>query len=291
MASRNFTLFHLSLIQPRQVDLEEVKATREEWLRKILADEFKFEYRAGGYMHWVPKDDVDECIFGLLERKRPHEHHEPPERGGGEVITDEWQGAYVLIDPTHHEDGQKVAIENDVVGKPSSLLANLMNAVNKRHDKPYQIEFEPIFDSNTFWQFADKHDSVLSNITFDFVVPNMWGAKNGLDKDLRETGAQTGTERVKIGLSSKSGVYTDNQKVADGVEYAERGAGTIKARSFDGTTYTSENSVKTTKVPSVKDENESMHGFFKKLKRRILGREKNDAAPSNDIADSNSSDD
>jgi len=291
MATRTFTLFHLSLIQPKQIDLEEIPRTREDWLRSALSEGFEFEYRSGNTMHWVPLDPVDECIFGLLERKRPHEHHLPPDRGGAEVVTDEWQGAYVLIDPTHHEDGQKAAVENDVVGKPGALLGKLIEAINYRHDKPYNIEFEPVFDSTSFWDFARSHDMILKNITFDFVVPNMWGTKSSLDEDLKDTGEQTGAERVAVSLKGSDGIYTDNQKVKDGVEYSERGAGNIKANALDGTPYSSKSKSKTTKIPEVKGDRKTMHEYFKNLKGRIFGREKDDSTTDHDNLGSHTADD
>ena len=241
-------------------------------------------------MHWVPLDDVGGYIFGLLEQKRPHEHHLPPERGGAEIITDEWQGAYVLIDPTHHGDGQKAAVENDVVGKPGAILGKLIEAINRRNDKPFVIEFEPVFDSTSFWEFAKSNDMILRNIKFEFVVPNMWGAKSALDEDLKDTGEQTGAERVSVGFKGSGGVYTDNQKVKDGVEYAERGAGEINATAMDGTPYSSKTKSKTTKIPEVKGDKKTMHDYFSSLKEKIFGREKDTKSDENStITDDDSS--
>jgi hypothetical protein len=36
-----------------------------------------------------------------------------------------WQGAYVLIDPTTHETGQRVAIEIDAVGRPGATVIDV----------------------------------------------------------------------------------------------------------------------------------------------------------------------
>ena len=276
MASRKFNLFHLSLIQLRQMDLESFEGTREEWIRHSLKESFSFSYRAGMTMHWVKlEDDIfDDCIYGLLELKRSHERHEPPERGGAEIITEEWQGAYVIIDPTHHSDGQKVAVENDIVGKPSAILGGLIDAINARIDKCYTIEYEPIFDSRSFWKFAKDNDNILKSITFDFVVPNMWDASGGLDKDLKETGDDTGADRVKVKLSAKQGVSAKGKKVKAGVDYAERGAGTIDAVAEDGTPYSSKTKPKTTKVPKVDGDRTTLRDYFRTAKDRILGREK-----------------
>lgn len=240
-------------------------------------------------MHWVPKGGVDECIFGVLESKKPFEHHEPPDRGGGETVSEIWQGAYVLLDPTHHDDGQKIAIENDMVGKPNSLLRKLVDAINAKVDRPYTIEFEPIFDSSSFWQFAESHNNVLKSITFDFVVPNMWGAKSSLDEDLKDTGQQTGAERVVVTLKGENGVFTENSKVKTGVEYAERGAGAVKARALDNTPYSSSSDSKTTEIPTAGEDEANILGYFKKLKGRILGHAKKPTDDDNDDPDGSTS--
>jgi hypothetical protein len=293
MAARKFTLFHLSLIQLRQMDIESFEGTREQWIRHSLKESFSFSYRGGVTMHWVklPDELDDECIYGLLELKRPHERHEPPERGGAEILTEEWQGAYIIIDPTHHNDGQKVAVENDIVGKPGAILGGLIDAINARTDKSYTIEFEPIFDSRSFWRFARDNDHILKSITFDFVVPNMWGAEDGLDKDLKDTGKDTGADRVKVNFSGQQGISTKSDRIKDGVKYAERGAGNVEAKAPDGTPYSSKTKLKTTSVPKVEGDKTTVREYFKSVKGRILGREKASKAKNTDTTGDNTTGD
>lgn len=291
MAHRTFTLFHLNLVPVRQMSLLSWEGSREDWLRHTLAKRFEFPHRGGDTLHWVPREPIDECIFGVLEKTRPFEHHEPPERGGGEVVSDAWQGAYVLIDPTTHNEGQRVSVENDVVGTPNAILGSLMAALNRRDDSPYEIEAAPIFDGGRFWAFAKKHGNVLQRITFNFVVPNMWGTESDLDSDLRDTGNQTGAARVKTELSSDDGVTTDNQKVRDGVNYAERGAGEITARSQDGKLFSSTKRPTTSKIPLIQGTKEQIRQAFESLKGKILGHEQDNSADPTDSAGDGALDD
>lgn len=274
MAQKVFTLFHLSLVPIQQLDIETRKDdSREDWLRHALSEGFEFTHWGGGSLHWVPLQPIDECIFGLLERTRPHEHHKPPSEGGAEVVSEEWQGAYVVIDPTHHDEGQRVSVENDVVGQPRALLKSLVSAINQRTTAPYQIEIEPLFDASRFWAFAKRHDNVLRSVTFDFVVPNMWGTESDLEKDLKDTGKQTGADRVIVGISAGHGVFTDNQKVRDGVEYAEKGAGTVRAKAMDGQRFSSTAQPRTSRIPLIETGTEIVNEYFARLKGKILGRE------------------
>ncbi len=273
MPERTFTIFHLNLSAIRQLDIETVLLDRDDWIRNTLSEGFEFPHWGGGSLYWVPQGNIDECILGLIERERSHEHHKSPAEGGEEVQTKEWQGAYVLIDPTYHDEGQRIAIENDIVGQPQALLKSLVAEINERKSRPFNIDVEPLFDGKDFWAYAQKHGNILKTITFDFVVPNMWGTESDLEKDLEETKEETGAQRVKVSFKSNDGVTTDNQKVRDGVDYAEKGAGDITARSMDGDTYQSSDRPKSTSVPLVSGKKDQMIEFFAKLKDRVLGRE------------------
>ncbi len=250
---------------------------RQEWLRYALQDVFEFEHRGGSTLHWVPQGAADECMLGLIQKTKIHQLHEPPEKGGQEITREEWQGAYVMIDPTHHDEGQRIAVENDVVGKPNALLKSLAQHLNLREDAPYQIEIEPIWDASRFWAFSNAHNNMMQKIEFDFVVPNMWSTETDLDHDLRDTGEKTGAERVSVAFRSQHGVSTNNSKVRQGVKYAERGAGTLSARAMDGTPFRSTKTMLISKIPAVKAGAEAMAAYFAGLKRTILQRGKGSA--------------
>ena len=273
---RKFTLFHLSLIPVSQIDFETPDLTRAEWLKAALQANFEFEHRAGKVVHWVALEAKEDCIVGVLQKTRPHRHHLPPDGGGSETETDEWQGAYLLLDPRSHDKGQRVAVENDLVGSPPALLKSLVAAINKRHDKPFQIEVEPIWDSTHFWNFSKIHGDVLRSITFEFVVPNMWGTEDDISKGLEGTGKGTGAERVAVTLEGARGVGTNNKIIKDGVSYAEKGAGTLKAKALTGENFSSSTKPETSTISMVKGKR-LVPDFLLKLKDCILGYKKDDA--------------
>jgi hypothetical protein len=251
VADRTFTLFHLNLIPRPDPTFETFRGSRDDWLRYALSEPFSFPHWGGATLYWTPVDAIDECILGVLQRTRKHERHRPPEELGGEVIDEEWQGAYVLLDPTHHEEGQRVAIENDVVGEPQALLKYLVESLNSRPDHAYHMEIEPLFDGEEFWEFAEAHDNLLRTITFNFVVPNMWRVYDDLEHDLEDTGKETGAQRVRYGLDSDDGVFAKAPRIRRGIEYTQRGAGTVTAKSLDGDPFSSTSKMRTTRIPAV----------------------------------------
>lgn len=218
----------------------------------------------------MPLEPIEESLLGLLQKTRKHGRHRPPDERGEEIIEDEWQGAYVLLDPTSHDEGQRVAVENDVVGEPQAILKSLVSAINGRADRPYHIEIEPLFSGRDFWIFSKQHDHLMRYINFDFVVPNMWTPYSDLEQDLKDTRAETGAQRVRVGYKSDDGVLAKAPRIKRGVDYAEKGAGTLSAKSMDGATFRSTNKKKTTMVPIVIGA--LTIGVFAAMKGRILGR-------------------
>ena len=109
--ARNFEVFHLSLIG-RQGDLFSPPYTREEWLRVAFNRNFQFMHRRRVF-HWVPKYVGDGEIIGIVERQTTRSRHLPPSEGASEFTESIWQGAIVIIDPAHHELGQRVSFEVD----------------------------------------------------------------------------------------------------------------------------------------------------------------------------------
>jgi hypothetical protein len=238
-ASRVFSLLHLSLVPPVQASLLSFVGNREEWLRFALSKSFDFLGWGGAEYVWVPKSVDKGYIFGLIQGKKPYNFHAPPEDGGVEKEEDFWQGAFVFIDPKHHTEGQKVAIENDVLGRPQALAKSLFDHISSRDDAPFNALAELIFDESDFWVFAKESDNILDYVKFEFVVPNMWSPQNDLEEDLKETGKDTGSDRVDVTLRGKNGIKADSDRVRDGVKYASRGAGVIKAKNRAGKRFSS----------------------------------------------------
>ena len=110
----------------------------------------------------------------------------------------------------------------------------------------------------------------------------MWGTESDLEKDLQDTGKETGAQRVAVGFSSDDGVHTENDRVRDGVSYSEKGAGTINAVAMDGQRFSSTRKPRTSTIPGVDFGKELTLSIFKSLKGKILGREQSDSMGDSD---------
>jgi hypothetical protein len=173
--ARKFFHYRMSLLinaQPNLFDSAQLAPSREQYLRRVFAERFEFSSGTALY-HFVPIPRLDErYISGWIGRKLVVSEHSPPDRGFDEVRRDSWQASLVVIDPFEHSDGQKLAIENDSrVGTPNRILHHLFFYLNARkQDKFYDVEIEPIFNKNDFWEFAARHRGRIRSLTFEFVA-------------------------------------------------------------------------------------------------------------------------
>jgi len=272
-----FELFHLSLLEQTQIGLFEssIKPTREAWLRESFGSSFKFTHRTIE-CHWVPADTEGGFIAGNVVRSHPRRHHMPPEEGALEVVSEEWQGAMVVIDPSHHDDGQKLSFERDqTLGRPRSVLQSMIAHVNATFGAPYVIEPKPIFSEGDFWDWAAAHEYRMRKIAFEFIVPNMFGSKNAFDDDMADLG-KAGVSKVKMVLDEggrAGGIDAQNDQVQMGVDYAAQGGGSVTATAKNGDKFTSTNNPKTATLPATPVERSSGIRAITKWFPKLLGRE------------------
>lgn len=122
-------------------------------------------------------------IAGRIGRQIRTIENEPPEKGFGETIREPWQASILIIDPSNHPDGQKLAFEvRSQIGRPVSIVKSLVESINSTHDHPYVIEANSIIDANTFWDFELHYRGKITAITFELIAPNMFGIRDDLTK-------------------------------------------------------------------------------------------------------------
>lgn len=247
-----FELFHLSLHTKKQSELFSQRViTREEWLREVFSSGFKFKTKKNE-IHWVPEKIDGVLITGRLIKNHARRRNRPPEEGAVEEIVDEWQGSIFVLDPTKHSNGQKVAFERDnTLGKFVSVMNRLAEYLNSLENSPFIVEPKPIFNKESFWKWAETYDFRLKKINFEFITPNMFDVKSDFDKEMEEFG-QYGVSRVAMSMTDGnrgSGIDARGKQIENAVEYAAQGGGKINAKSRNGEVFSSNNNIKTRKLP------------------------------------------
>jgi hypothetical protein len=180
----------------------------------------------------------------------------------------------LVLDPRDHPDGQKLALQNRV-GKPLSLVKALVQRINDTHPgSRYHIEVEPIFDAQSFWRWAAENQGEITSLTFEFVTPNgLWSADTDLKEELAVFHKSIGADVVATTFKSDDGIKIDSKKVQEGVEYAEKGSGRIKARARNNKRFDSITKRKVVKLKVRKKSKEPLLVRALQRVKEILGRE------------------
>lgn len=279
--STKFELFRLTLLKRLQRDLlAEKDPTREEYLASKFSTEIPFTYRGNEY-HFIPVKSKSERkegkIVGRIGRQLSILENRPPEEGLTESVHEMWKASYLVIDPRHHEDGQKVAISFDKqVGSSSGLIEAIVSSINQTNPhEAYIIEVEPISKIQKFWQFAEKYHGQITSVTFEFIAPNMFGGRDIISQEMRDFRAQEKAEKVKVTVSSSEGLDLNTTKIRESVEYIENGVGRISARTNDGKRYSSSENKERTSIDETENslDANTFLDYLQLIADRILGRE------------------
>lgn len=277
--SNRFELFHLSLLQRAQMDIdgEEFKDfTRAEWLNKVFTEKMPFD-SYGSEFYYLPSlpSEGDDVVVGRLGRHVERDENLPPEDGFEEITREIWLASVIVLDPAEHEDGQKLAVQvvGDI-GKPSTLVKNLVGSINNRYPySPYSIEVGHIVDTQTFWNFVSENKGDVTSVSFDFIPPNMLGADEDYYQEMNEYKQNEKARKVKLSIENPDGINPETDRIKRATNYALEGRGAIKAKAKGNKRYNSDNEVQRTYVENVSEAGVELVDVAKKLANRILGRE------------------
>ncbi len=250
--------------------------TREDYIRQVFSEEVIYRYNDELY-HYVPIADSSgqEVVVGRLGKKIVIEGNNPPSEGLTETTLETWKASLIVIDPSEHIDGQKVAVEVDrSVASPSRILLGLLRQININHPSAmYTIEAAPITAVESFWVFAEQNKGSITNIRFDFVVPNMFGGSDSIVEELRDFREKEKARRVSITLQSRDGLDVETEKTKEAVEYVSRSGGRIRARAKRGAKYSSTDTVRFGSIPEEDGGAGSVFGRISRFAKQIFGRE------------------
>lgn len=181
-----------------------------------------------------------------------------------------------MVDPRGHTDGQKSAIQIDKeIGGSPALMDALVKEINTQNPfAAYQIEANPIFDASTFWVFAEENHGRVTSLTFDLIAPNgLWNTASSIKEELAELRQAIKTQQVVTTFRSSEGLDTDNDRIKEAVDYAEKGSGKIRAKAKGNKHF---NSTEKPKITTLEDERGARGAIMAKVKAnlsRIFGRE------------------
>src|SRR5206468_886121 len=120
-------------------------------------------------------------------------------------------------------------------GRPLSVMNSLAIELNSRVPlEPYYMDVNAITDVESFWEFEQQNRGNIIDISFELHVPNMFGIRDDLDRELKELRDNERARRAKLEIQNEDGLNLDTERVHTTVEHTLDGGGAIKARTSDG---------------------------------------------------------
>ncbi|MGQ3356324.1 MAG: hypothetical protein ACT6XS_16990 [Phreatobacter sp.] len=227
----DFELLRLSLVKRRE-DLFSLKIDRDVWLRRVLGDTVEFVHRNRPYTFVPQPSDDGSYISGMIGRGIIVVENASPEEAFQLVTRPAYAASAILLDPTHHQDGQKVALQvKPNVGAPLAILNSLVKQINSNSTNPYTIYVETISEEKDFWNFVRENRGNVTSVTFEFFAPNMFDSEDEFDEELRQLREKENAQKVTMKLESPDGLDLETERVRVAANVATRGTGSIKART------------------------------------------------------------
>jgi hypothetical protein len=240
-------LFRLTL-KEKEPDLFSVlnnaALSREEWLRNVFQREHRFRHYQTNFIYEPELSGAApsgaSLLFGWFGREKRTTERTPPDEGFQPTEHLAWQAVFVAVDPTHHDDGQKIAIENNYdIGRPRAILNSFIREINGDLNSPFYIAAFPIIEKGTFWDFASHHQNEIVSLSFDVAVPNMFDGVSDFERELRALRDNENVSEVDTKLKSDGLLKHNSERISSIINYVERGGGELEAVAFDGAEYKS----------------------------------------------------
>lgn len=272
-----FELFHLSLL-PRKhavLDFENYSGmSREQWLRKVFSEKQSFTH-SGNVFHYAPSSDQESALmFGKIGRQVFRDENKSPSEGFEDITHETWRASFIVLDPNHHDDGQKIAVQKiNEVGSPSRLIANLVKRINEFYSGPYIIEVFQIIEEQSFWEFVEQNEGKVTSVTLELIPPNMFGSDEEFVSEMKEFSDNEAARKVKLSIENEEGINPNTDRMHRAVKYASKGGGKIRAKAKGNKKYNSRDTVKRTYLEDIKEIGNKLGMKLSSLANRVLGRE------------------
>lgn len=212
--------------------------SREQWLRDVFTEQIDFVHQRA-VRYYVPDATAhkEHRIVARIGRQSISRENDP-DNYLHEMEREQWKACLIIIDPTAHDDGQKVAIEVQR-GSFTSFEA-LINLINSRTPpEPYAIELNSITEETSFWEYIEFNKGAVTSITLEIATPNMFGGGSSFEEDAKRLRDKEKARKIKETIENPDGLEPETDRMHDAVSYVSRGGGRVRAKSKDAHDYDS----------------------------------------------------
>lgn len=224
--------FHLLPISTKQFSLfdkdisyEELKDKKNNIFDEIVKD---LQNRENQYPLELFSSEESNYLFRLANPKNTIIY-----KDFKEIIENTEPYIYIAINTS--PDNQKIAISHNAEAFTSTNVSkNNLNKIFSKYllEHGLSIEFEQLFESNTFWSYAKKYEGRIKTIDFEIIKPNLPKISDTIKNTLKPLIEETNSHKTHLKLEApREGVLENisskNEKINGLVSYSSEGGGNI----------------------------------------------------------------
>ncbi|NEX45223.1 hypothetical protein G3572_03325 [Rhodobacter sp. ETT8] len=268
----------MSLRTREQPSMFEVPMNREGWIRHLFSSQVEFTHHGATFVY-IPLDPKTTFpnIVGKIGRQTLEIANRPPHEGYAEYLLEAWKAAVLVVDPTEHADGQKLALQqHGDVGKPSSLAPRLLKALEANQEwVQFLASVHPITNAEAFWDWVKKNEGKITKIRIELEVPNMFGGDDEYDREMKQFREREKAQRVAIEVENPDGINAETDRIRYTADKAmAKGTGRIKAKAKGkNNNFTSQSQQESVKIPKTDERGDGPLTIAKSMANKLLGRE------------------
>lgn len=154
------------------------------------------------------------------------------------------------------------------------MLEALFSSIESK-EQPFKASVEYVVSSVKFWHSVADNKGNISEASFSFVPPNMFGGRDAFGKAMRELRDKVGSEETKlITRNQDKQLNLEDDSFREIVNYALDGAGEVKLKSGKKTVFSSSKGKKTSDVEDSQpiSHAEDKESFAKNLINKLFKR-------------------
>lgn len=214
---------------------EELRAEKNNIFKDLITnDKFRFNSSNTSIKSKLLYQKGDMYYFKISTKRTAHIYNED----FTEKKLDNYPNIIVAIN--NNPDVQKIAIQTSTTPFKDAetvrrFIIESVDAKMKSNNLSFYLE--PIFDKQDFWHFVRKYPNQITQLSFNFISPNLANISKNLTIDLKQAYEDTNMHKAKFEMKAEEGSVlqiTEGGKFVNGlVSYIADGGGTdegIKAK-------------------------------------------------------------
>lgn len=253
-----YALFRLSVVPRMQKSLftdadghsdnENIENSKESYLRNSFSKSWEFSHFTKPYIYnhvFVIQEYIGgyvACSSETSIRRGPGTHPTP---------TPDWPHSNVILNFDHSARHQLIAVEtNRRLGRPWPVIRRFVEHINEiSPDAQFDIVAVPLADRADYLKAAEEHRGRISEVRFEFVVPNIKFMPSSLRVDLSVGRDEFNAQTMEVAINNKEGnVKADAPRLVELANEADKGIGTITMRWLRKVIFRSDSKIKTVDV-------------------------------------------